>query len=79
MAMTHGNTCYLNLNNGKFVYVDVVCEDSLDVICRLIRLNIAQKFRHRRNFIINDLKMPIRRHYMAWRDEMDAKYAQRKS
>jgi hypothetical protein len=67
VGMTHeGKFCML-LNNGKFIWLDVFCEGSLDVIYRLIRLNIAKRTKEHHYFIQHSLSMKNRKEYIAWR------------
>jgi hypothetical protein len=44
------NRLYMTLPNKKSISIDVFCEDSLDVIYRLIRLDVAKRLRKRREF-----------------------------
>lgn len=58
---------FTTLNNGKFIHLDVVCEDSLDVICKLIRLNIAKRIKRQHSFMYSCLRTKNRKRFLAWR------------
>lgn len=48
LAMIQYDYAILTLPNGKIVRIDVFCEDSIDVIYRIIRLAVAKVLRERR-------------------------------
>lgn len=66
MAIVSDNKYYMTLTNDKFIWLDVFAPDSLDVIYRLIRLNIAKMLKEQHNFIQRRLDIKNRKAYIAW-------------